>query len=42
MTHGGWDPTQPSPGSSTWTSPTGRVHHRRSTPLLSDLADLLS
>ncbi|TXR51689.1 hypothetical protein [Quadrisphaera setariae] len=40
-THGDWTLHQPTPGSFTWTSPSGRVYHRRSTPLLPDLADLL-
>ncbi|TXR58091.1 hypothetical protein [Quadrisphaera setariae] len=40
-THGDWDLHQPTPGSFTWPSPSGRVYHRRSTPLLPDLADLL-
>jgi hypothetical protein len=33
-THGGWDLAQPTPGEFVWTSPTGRVYHRRARPLL--------
>ncbi|PWJ47104.1 hypothetical protein SAMN06264364_1411, partial [Quadrisphaera granulorum] len=40
-THGDWTLEQPSPGTFVWTSPTGLVYHRRATPLLPDLADLL-
>ncbi|PWJ48859.1 hypothetical protein SAMN06264364_12861 [Quadrisphaera granulorum] len=40
-THGDWTLEQPSPGSFVWTSPTGLVYHRRATPVLPDLAEVL-
>ncbi|MGQ7295058.1 hypothetical protein [Quadrisphaera sp. KR29] len=40
-THGGWDLVQSSPGSFTWTSPTGRVYQRTATPVLPDLVHVL-
>ncbi|MFP5334135.1 MAG: DUF222 domain-containing protein [Actinomycetes bacterium] len=33
-THGGWQLTQPTPGTFVWTSPTGRLYLRRAQPLL--------